>query len=353
MTVTSITSRSRPLQNKANRMKPQLIIFSFGPSYFLDGSVLKEMFRSRVFLAFAIPASLLVSLVFVPPYGRVESFYIGFAISVICGIVFFLVVYLVAWLHLLLSQVWEAPGYAPISYFIAALTSSFTRHLANATIDPSFKGTAWDVFYIALHLLPPIIALEQLFIRLFYQDRLEKYNVMTAAQLLKHSRSGDAPRSADVLDPKSSPQGALAPDPAQAEVPSVVPMAARSAAFLPSPAAGGAPVEIGGRFFDASQIRLLEAQEHYLRVFTTDDSFLVRDRISVICSALPDTMGMRIHRSYWISFAAAGSVLRTGPGRYAVENAAGAQVPLSRHLKAEYETRHAAWLRDQAQGQSA
>ena len=332
-------------------MKPQLIIFSFGPSYLLDGTVLKEMFRSRVFLAFAVPSSLLVSLVFVPPYGKVESLYSDTAISALCGVIFFSVVYLLARLHLLLSQIWEAPGYAPISYFIAALASSSGRHIANVAIDPSFKSTSWDILYVALHLLPPIIALEQLFIRLFYRDKLENYNVMTTAQVLRLGRNGAADHSPGANLVAANTQNA--PAPTKGDAPSVVRLAALSTVGLPSPATVPAPVEIGGRFFDPVQIRLLEAQEHYLRVFTPDDSFLVRDRISVICAVLPDTMGMRIHRSYWISFAEAGPVLRSAPGRYVVETVSGSQVPLSRHLKTEFETRHAAWLRDQALGRSA
>ena len=109
----------------------------------------------------------------------------------------------------------------------------------------------------------------------------------------------------------------------------------------PPPAPPPAPsrVEIGGHPFDPQRIRLLVAQEHYTRVVTEDGAQLLRSKISAAADRLPEQLGMRVHRSYWIAYSHAREVVRDGPGRFSIVTTDGERIPLSRNLRKAFDRR--------------
>ena len=72
----------------------------------------------------------------------------------------------------------------------------------------------------------------------------------------------------------------------------------------------------------------IEAQDHYLRVVTAGGSDLVLMRMADAEAALGDA-GLRVHRSHWVARAAVRGLRRDG-GRWRLEMADGAEVPVSR-----------------------
>lgn len=69
-------------------------------------------------------------------------------------------------------------------------------------------------------------------------------------------------------------------------------------------------LEIGRQTFTDSDIVMLEAQGNYLRVVTSSGEFIERCLMSTATQNLDEGLGLQIHRSYWVSFAAILSLVR-------------------------------------------
>lgn len=63
-----------------------------------------------------------------------------------------------------------------------------------------------------------------------------------------------------------------------------------------------ATVHFGSHSWPVSALRLIRAEEHYIRVVTDHQEVLIRYRLSDAVSQLPEEAGMRVHRSYWLSY---------------------------------------------------
>ena len=63
----------------------------------------------------------------------------------------------------------------------------------------------------------------------------------------------------------------------------------------------------------------------------------MRCKISAAVDELPEDLGMRIHRSYWIAWSHAREVVKDAPGRFSVVAADGQRIPLSRDLRKAFE----------------
>ena len=312
-------------------MKPQLIIFSVGPIYYFpDGRFLK-IFLEKTLIAFSIPSAILVATVYNPTFAGIGSIFIDTVIAVISGICFFCGLVVFAVLHLLLSQTWQAPGYTPIAYFGSALLSEYTRLAAFQGFEAIGTISLGSVALSAALVVPVIVVLEQLFIRFFKLSSLEDYEisritVFSGARAMVEpalpqpaADGGDVPSAGDqdVPDHAAAPEGSARP---------------------------AAPtIRIGDRSFRVDQLKLLEAEEHYLRVTTANGVFLVKERISVACTEIPEDLGMRVHRSFWVAYAEAKSVVKLAPGRYGVETASLGTVSLSRGLKDDFRRRLEDW----------
>ncbi|SIS76637.1 LytTr DNA-binding domain-containing protein [Gemmobacter megaterium] len=125
-----------------------------------------------------------------------------------------------------------------------------------------------------------------------------------------------------------------APEPAPATAP---PQAATPPAPLPttSPAdttarpAQPAMVVLLGRPFALADLLLISSEEHYVQVQTIDGRHMLRGRISDIEAQLPDTLGLRVHRSHWVAAAAVAGLTRTREG-WTLDLTDGTQVPVAR-----------------------
>lgn len=90
----------------------------------------------------------------------------------------------------------------------------------------------------------------------------------------------------------------------------------------------------------AGRLRALEAEDHYLRVYTDAGSHLVLMRMGDVCALLPDAAGARVHRSWWVARAAV--VERSvGAGRMELCLGDGVRVPVSRAMQSVL--RRAGW----------
>lgn len=63
---------------------------------------------------------------------------------------------------------------------------------------------------------------------------------------------------------------------------------------------------------DTTQIAALEAEDHYVRVHTTDGSELIHYRFTDAVNEMRGRDGLQVHRSYWVNKAAIESMVRRG-----------------------------------------
>ena len=72
----------------------------------------------------------------------------------------------------------------------------------------------------------------------------------------------------------------------------------------------------------------LGAEEHYVRVLTSDRSELVYGRFRDVVAEMPEAAGLQVHRSWWVAEDAVVAA-RRGARRYELELLNGTTVPVS------------------------
>jgi hypothetical protein len=81
--------------------------------------------------------------------------------------------------------------------------------------------------------------------------------------------------------------------------------------------------------FDPGLIRYITSEEHYLRIVLNDGSRHLRGRIADVEAQLPPALGLRVHRSHWVSRAAVQGVERADPSIRLVLTC-GTRIPVAR-----------------------
>ena len=79
---------------------------------------------------------------------------------------------------------------------------------------------------------------------------------------------------------------------------------------------------------ELNDVVAIAAEEHYVRVYTSDDSELVYARFGDVVKQMPDDAGLQVHRSWWVAGAAIKRAIR-GARRYTLELSNGSSVPVS------------------------
>ena len=93
----------------------------------------------------------------------------------------------------------------------------------------------------------------------------------------------------------------------------------------------------------SGKIRVVEAQEHYVRVQTTDGAGLALCRFRDALRELRPLPGMQVHRSYWVADDVVTSVRKSRGGmRLVLDN--GQEIPVSRRFEMEVSSRFSALL---------
>lgn len=87
----------------------------------------------------------------------------------------------------------------------------------------------------------------------------------------------------------------------------------------------------------------VEAQEHYVRLVSQSDSQMLLYRFNDIVAELPVELGMQVHRSHWVAYAAVNALFREG-GRLFLSLRDGTKVPVSRKFASAVRT----WLSEEA-----
>jgi len=90
--------------------------------------------------------------------------------------------------------------------------------------------------------------------------------------------------------------------------------------------------------FRQEEIRMLKAEDHYLRVYTSKGTKLVRCNLSVAIDELGPHDGQRVHRSFWVARSEILSVKRHG-NAYRLVMKDGKTVPVSRRRYTELSKR--------------
>lgn len=76
------------------------------------------------------------------------------------------------------------------------------------------------------------------------------------------------------------------------------------------------------------EVIALKAEQHYIKVFTANRSFMTLYRFSDAVAELDPAAGQQVHRSYWVRSSAICAVRREA-GKYSVELTSGLLVPIS------------------------
>lgn len=94
-------------------------------------------------------------------------------------------------------------------------------------------------------------------------------------------------------------------------------------------------IEVLGRRFLLGELWALTAEEHYVSVGILDGkTVLLRGTMSDAVAALPETLGVRVHRSHWVSRQAVAALVRSSKG-WRVQLGCGAEVPVARSRQAD------------------
>lgn len=91
----------------------------------------------------------------------------------------------------------------------------------------------------------------------------------------------------------------------------------------------------------SSTLHAVQAEDHYIRVFTADGEDLIKMRFADALACLQDRKGFRLHRSWWVAASAIRSA-KYNRGSGEVELAGDITAPLSRTYVASL--REAGWL---------
>jgi len=79
---------------------------------------------------------------------------------------------------------------------------------------------------------------------------------------------------------------------------------------------------------DRDDVLAIKAEQHYIRVFTPNQEYMVLYRFSDAIRELEPSLGLQVHRSYWISKAAIDTV-RPSAKKFSIRLSTGASVPVS------------------------
>lgn len=80
----------------------------------------------------------------------------------------------------------------------------------------------------------------------------------------------------------------------------------------------GHPVQIGAKNFVMGSIRMIRSEEHYLRVYTDEETVLIRGKLSEAEAKLDPSLGMQINRSIWIAYRSIAALETNSRGRLEV-----------------------------------
>ncbi len=94
-----------------------------------------------------------------------------------------------------------------------------------------------------------------------------------------------------------------------------------------------------------AEIYALQAEDHYLRVYTDSSNELIRYRFSDAVGEVRHLPGLQVHRSFWINTDAVDSVRRSGRS-YEIVLKGGLEVPVSRSYR--YAVKESGLLRHRA-----
>ena len=92
----------------------------------------------------------------------------------------------------------------------------------------------------------------------------------------------------------------------------------------------------------AEEVLALQAEEHYVRIYTSDGSELVHCRFGDAVKQMPVELGLQVHRSWWVAESAVQSA-RRGSRRWRLHLLSDIDVPVSDSYVAA--ARERGWLK--------
>ncbi|MEM7193352.1 MAG: LytTR family DNA-binding domain-containing protein [Pseudomonadota bacterium] len=95
----------------------------------------------------------------------------------------------------------------------------------------------------------------------------------------------------------------------------------------------------------------IEAQEHYIKVTTTEESRMILYRFSDAIRQLPVDLGMQVHRSHWVAHAVVEGIESEGQ-QMRVVIGKGGKIPVSRTYRAAVEERYPVHISNAESSQS-
>ena len=93
-------------------------------------------------------------------------------------------------------------------------------------------------------------------------------------------------------------------------------------------------ISFGDNRINAAQILLIQSEDHYCHLLTTGQKYFERRRLIDIIDTIPQSYGMRIHRSYWIAHKHVAGIRREGQKTLVITKD-GQAISASRKLRAE------------------
>lgn len=101
------------------------------------------------------------------------------------------------------------------------------------------------------------------------------------------------------------------------------------------PQSGKSPLLVNDTEIDQGAIVMVKSEEHYIVIYTTTQSFLLRSRISDIARLLDPDLGRLVHRSYWVAKSSIVEVIQEDRRLFAML-INGEKVPIARGRRHEF-----------------
>lgn len=213
---------------------------------------------------------------------------------------------------------------------IIALSHVVTRGLVHrmpaliSDLTGAFVGLACTYWLLGLYDRPPnLFSVSSVFLYIFYSIIIVHVSIFVWSVLvppiLFHMRSQDGvvtpALQAHATGREKRNTGDLEDE--------------NSAPLLKAPPSNGTVV-IGGTRIVLQAILHICAQGNYVHIHTAEASHFVAGTMKEVVAQIPANVGLQVHRSHWVAYAAMQSIIRDGR-KLKVSLADGAQVPVSRN----------------------
>lgn len=231
-----------------------------------------------------------------------------------------LVLQFAAWIYILRGKE-EIVIPATLTVFIAVAVLEYAKLIyadifwGTDWVQPIPLGQAVATEYVFIFILEVIFSLFVISHTEIYKSTVINAHMKKRQETFSQSDQGFSMVSVlDITQPETS---VLWSDEAVSNVSTgeLTPAFQPQSSICPDPKSERATVQLSGETFDLRKLQMIRAEEHYIRVITSEGNHFLRHRMADAVSVLPDCFGTQVHRSLWLAYSVVDRYSRMPDGR--------------------------------------